>query len=141
MEAASRLLAGEESNPGAFNLLVRTVGRLARAQDAAEAQLVEVSSVAKLILLQGFAPELTCCVSCGRETDLVAFSPGDGGAVCGACVSSSAPQGREAGGECLHAFRTLLECPLGELPRDLLGEELVVQVGRLARHIIREHAM
>ena len=141
MEAASRLLAGEESNPGAFNLLVRTVGRLARAQDAAEAQLVEVSGVAKLILLQGFAPELTCCVSCGRETDLVAFSPGDGGAVCGACLSSSAPQGREAGGECLHAFRTLLECPLGELPRDLLGEELVMQVGRLARHIIREHAM
>lgn len=141
VEAASRLLGEEEANPAAFNLLVRTVDRLCRTRNAEEAQLVEVAGLVKLLLLQGFVPELTRCVICGREQELVAFSPRGGGAVCTHCVGSVAACDREGDGQCVQAFRALLECPVNELDFAVVGTEAAQKVERLARLLMSEHVV
>lgn len=140
LETASRLLPEEESNPGAFNLLVRCVDRLTRTQDAMEADLIEVAGVAKLLLLQGFGPELTQCVFCGCGHDLVSFSAPQGGAVCLSCIEYVPAYERDADQDCLRAYRQILESSLSELRLDINTSDVVAQVRRMAHRIMGAHA-
>ena len=140
LEAATRLLPEEEANPGAFNLLVRCVDRLSRTLDASEADLVEVAGLAKLLLIQGFSPELTRCVVCGRADALVSFSPLEGGAVCLSCIECVPAHERDVDEDCLCAYRQVLESPLSELGCGLVAPQAVAQVRRMTRRIIGAHA-
>lgn len=142
-EAASRLLPEEERNPACYNLLVRSTGRLSLTENAAEAELVATAALAKLLLILGFVPELSCCVICGRRDDLVAFSGREGGAVCAECLgrASTGAVFEERTEEALAAFRLLLERPLARLAAEDASPELVAAVRCMALRLIGEHAV
>ena len=53
------LFPGEEASAAAFNLLVRGVARLAEAEDAATAAGVVLATRLKLLVLLGYAPEVS----------------------------------------------------------------------------------
>ena len=88
LTAVRHLFPGEEASTPAFNLLVRGVARLAEAEDAATASGVVLATRLKLLVLLGYAPEMSRCACCGSEGPLYGFSPGLGGVVCEPCVET-----------------------------------------------------
>ena len=76
--AVRRLFPSEEASAPAFNLLVRGIAQLAEATDQAAAANVVLATRLKLLVLLGYAPEMTRCASCGAEGPFCAFSPGAG---------------------------------------------------------------
>ncbi len=88
LTAVRHLFPGEEASAPAFNLLVRGVARLAEAEDAATASGVVLATRLKLLVLLGYAPEMSRCAGCGSEGPLYGFSPGLGGVVCESCVET-----------------------------------------------------
>jgi DNA repair protein RecO (recombination protein O) len=89
LTAVRHLFPGEEASAPAFNLLVRGVARLAEAEDAATASGVVLATRLKLLVLLGYAPEVTQCARCGGEGPFYGFSPGLGGVICEPCVRSA----------------------------------------------------
>ncbi len=92
MEEGARLLAsvrrlfpGEEASVPAFNLLVRGIAGLAETSDQAAASNIVLATRLKLLVLLGYAPEMTRCSACGAEGPFCGFSPGLGGVLCDAC--------------------------------------------------------
>ncbi len=85
-ELARELVRDHEPHEALFDLLVAYLGRL----DAAPALPIELR-VFELGALEaaGFQPRLDGCARCGAEAGLeaagAAFSPGDGGLLCGRC--------------------------------------------------------
>jgi DNA repair protein RecO (recombination protein O) len=53
-----------------------------RTLDASAAPLVVAGFLLKLLALEGLRPTVESCATCGLETDLVAFDPLEGGALC-----------------------------------------------------------
>jgi DNA repair protein RecO (recombination protein O) len=89
LAAVRHLFPGEEASAPAFNLLVRGVARLAEAEDAATASSVVLATRLKLLVLLGYAPEVTRCARCGCEGPFYGFSPGLGGVICEPCAGTA----------------------------------------------------
>src|SRR6266540_1044743 len=67
----------------------------------------------KLLWLNGYLPHLTSCANCGRDDELVGYSPRAGGAVCRTCAEESlalSPGGRTG-------IEALLRTPLADAAR------------------------
>lgn len=139
LEAVRRLFTEEENNPAAFNLLARGVSALAGAQSPAQADLVVAGTLVKLLLIQGFLPELGSCVVCGATEGLSGFGPEEGGFLCPDCLSAAAAgcfAVSEGGVRCL---RELVEAPLAELDIAVIGEAELREAERMARRLLAFH--
>lgn len=78
LEATDHIVQEREVNPRLFTLLLGALRTLA----AHDHPLIVPGFFWKLLALEGFAPSVEACVSCGSESDLVAFDLDDGGVLC-----------------------------------------------------------
>jgi DNA repair protein RecO (recombination protein O) len=106
MEEGARLLAairhlfpGEEASVPAFNLLVRGIAQLADCRDQAAAASIVLATRLKLLVLLGYAPEMSHCAVCGCDGPFRGFSPSLGGVVCEACLEGGTAPGDAAAAE------------------------------------------
>ena len=103
--AVRHLFPGEEGSGPAFNLLVRGIACLAESPDAETAAHTVLATRLKLLVLLGYAPEMSRCAVCGGDGAVYGFSPSLGGVVCEACAmggaaraGAGAPYGEDAAG-------------------------------------------
>ena len=89
--AVRHLFPGEEGSGPAFNLLVRGIACLAESPDAETAAHTVLATRLKLLVLLGYAPEMSHCAVCGGDGAVYGFSPSLGGVVCEACAVGGAP--------------------------------------------------
>jgi len=89
--AVRHLFPGEEGSVPAFNLLVRGIACLAESADAETAAHTVLATRLKLLVLLGYAPEMSHCAVCGGDGAVYGFSPSLGGVVCEACAVGGAP--------------------------------------------------
>jgi DNA repair protein RecO len=78
LEAVDQLAQERNSVPRVHELLLGAL----RTLDATDAPLVVPAFLLKLLALEGLRPLVDRCVACGADTDLVAFEPVEGGALC-----------------------------------------------------------
>jgi len=113
-EAVLRLFGEQDANPRVFAALVRFLelaGERTSPPDAQPALApLALAFQLKLLWLAGYQPHLAGCAECGRDDDLVGFSPRAGGAVCRECGTGSLP----LGGAARRAIDALLRSPLAE---------------------------
>ncbi len=69
------------SDPRLYHMLLGAIRALAEA----DAPLIVPAFFWKLLAHEGMRPEVSCCASCGREDDLVAFELTEGGVLCRDC--------------------------------------------------------
>ena len=101
LEAMLRLFSEQERNQRAFEAVTRFLDLLdevpARRAERPALDPLALSFQLKLLWLNGYLPHLTSCANCGREDELVGYSPRAGGAVCRTCAGDSlalSPEGR-----------------------------------------------
>jgi DNA repair protein RecO (recombination protein O) len=161
MEEGARLLAsvrrlfpGEEASVPAFNLLVRGIAQLAETSDQAAASNVVLATRLKLLVLLGYAPEMSQCSACGSEGPFCGFSPELGGVLCEACWSgddgvaaADAPAAgarSEGPGFALSAggvatLQVLLEKPLTELEDFDIDSRAAAEVEQVLAQTLAYH--
>lgn len=81
LEAVDTVAQVGEANPRMFNMLVNAL----RSLNEADSPTIVSAFFFKLLGLEGVQPVLEACVSCGREDELVAFDPTEGGVLCRDC--------------------------------------------------------
>ena len=69
------------SDPRLYHMLLGAI----RSLGEADAPLIVPAFFWKLLAHEGMRPEVSCCASCGREDDLVAFELTEGGVLCRDC--------------------------------------------------------
>lgn len=146
MEEGARLLTAvrhlfpvEEGSAPAFNLLVRGVARLAEAEDAATAAGIVLATRLKLLVLLGYAPELSHCAQCGSEGPLYGFSPSLGGVVCESCVGAAGVSCFALSGGAVATLRTLCQNSLADV-RDLeLDDRATAEVEQVVAQTLAFH--
>jgi DNA repair protein RecO (recombination protein O) len=132
-DAVQRLLAGEEANGAAYNLLC-TYQALLVADSAAAGPGPALAFRLKLALAAGFSPELASCAKCGEADHLTAFSGAAGGVVCASCEGEGFPLSEEA-----HRFMVdALAKPLSEAP--IAEGGITGQVDRAVGSTLEHHA-
>jgi DNA repair protein RecO (recombination protein O) len=146
MEEGARLLAavrhlfpGEEASAPAFNLLVRGVARLAEAEDAATASGVVLATRLKLLVLLGYAPEVTQCALCGSEGPFYGFSPGLGGVVCAPCVGTAGTSCFALSTGALATLRSLCENTLADIKDLELDDRATAEVEQVLAQTLMFH--
>lgn len=86
LEAVDQMTIDREPVPHIHRMLTGALGELARGGSS----MVVAAFYLKLLASEGLAPELGQCVSCGSESDLVAFDVVNGGVQCRSCRSGVA---------------------------------------------------
>jgi DNA repair protein RecO (recombination protein O) len=93
LEAMLRLFPEQERNERAFQALTRFLDLLDELPpanpDRPGLDPLVLSFQLKLLWLNGYLPHLTSCANCGREDELVGYSPRAGGAVCRTCAEGA----------------------------------------------------
>jgi DNA repair protein RecO (recombination protein O) len=117
LEAMLRLFTEQEQNRRAFEALTRFLDLLDElppgGSERPALDPLALSFQLKLLWLNGYLPHLTSCANCGREDELVGYSPRAGGAVCRTCAEESlalSPAGRTG-------IEALLRAPLADAAR------------------------
>lgn len=87
VEATERLNEGEAAIEQ-YQLLVGALRALAR--QVIDSQIIRDAYLTRAIALAGWAPELSNCVVCSSQENLVALSINSGGAVCKSCRPAGA---------------------------------------------------
>jgi len=154
--AVRHLFPVEEGSVPAFNLLVRGIAHLAESPDPATAAGIILATRLKLLVLLGYAPEMSHCAGCGSEGPLYGFSPSLGGVVCETCANAGAAP-RDAGGgsagdgpsggfSCfalspgaLATLRVLLDNPLAELERLDIDDRAAAEVEQVLAQTLAYH--
>lgn len=92
VELLEGLLAGEESHPDLFSLLLEVLRAMGRSSED-ELSSLFLSFALRSAAILGYAPRLDACVSCGRDfsEDLVLFLPERGGIICRECADTRQP--------------------------------------------------
>jgi DNA repair protein RecO (recombination protein O) len=146
MEEGARLLGsvrhlfpGEEASAAAFNLLVRGVARLAEAEDAATAAGVVLATRLKLLVLMGYAPEVSHCALCGSEGPLYGFSPALGGVVCDSCVGAENVSCFALSSGAVATLRTLCQNSLAEIKDLELDDRATAEVEQVVAQTLAFH--
>jgi DNA repair protein RecO (recombination protein O) len=151
LAAVRHLFPGEDASVPAFNLLVRGIAQLAECADAAAAASIVLATRLKLLVLLGYAPEMTHCAACGSEGPFYGFSPGLGGVVCEACWAADTgteTPGCEArgAGPCfalsagaVATLQVLLEKPLAELEGFDIDELAAAEVEQVVAQTLGYH--
>lgn len=109
LEAVDQLAQEDQSDPRLYSMLVGALGALA--DPDLDPTLVPAAFFLKALVLEGAAPVLEGCASCGRsdtEVELVAFDLSEGGALCRACR-----RGRPMSEDALVLMRRILGGELG----------------------------
>jgi DNA repair protein RecO (recombination protein O) len=99
LEAVDAVVQEREPDPRAYQMLLGAL----RVLSAQEAPLLVPAFYWKLLAQQGVGPLLDACARCGRDEELVAVDPAEGGALCDACRS-----GRRVSPEALALLRRIL---------------------------------
>lgn len=113
VEAADAIPSDHVADEGIYDLLVRVLSTLD--DERFRPSLVPAAFALRLLALDGSAPVLDECVTCGRSGPLVAFDAGVGGALCATCRS-----GRTMSSDALALLRRLAGGGLGAV---LAGED------------------
>ena len=115
-EAVLKLHAEPEPQPRAYQGLCRFLDLLGEPIERAAEPTHDGLGLAfqlKLLALAGYLPHLVSCASCGRDEQLVGFSPTAGGGVCAGCLGATA--GFAVGEGSVAAIEGLLERPLASV--------------------------
>ncbi len=139
LSAVRHLFPGEEASAPAFNLLVRGIARLSECEDAPTAAGIVLATRLKLLVLMGYAPEVTQCARCGGDGPLYGYSPGLGGVVCDSCVE-------EAGASCfalsngaVATLQTLCQNSLAEIKDLELDDRATAEVEQVVAQTLAFH--
>jgi DNA repair protein RecO (recombination protein O) len=139
LAAVRHLFPGEEGSVPAFNLLVRGIARLADSPDAATAASVVLATRLKLLVLLGYAPEMSRCAACSGEGSLYGFSPSLGGVVCGPCATAGAASCFALSAGAISALRALLDNPLADVEHLCLDDRAIVEVEQVVTQTLAYH--
>jgi DNA repair protein RecO (recombination protein O) len=137
LEAAMRVLAEQEPNVGAYNLLARSLALLAVApprNTPPRHDPIVLGVHAKLLVVSGLLPRLASCTGCGSDGPLVAFSARTGGSLCADCAHLGEP----VAGAVLEALAGLIGRPLSESP-DASPPAAAAGVERIVSLVLQEH--
>ena len=137
LEAAMRVVAEQEPNPAAYNLLARGLALLAvvppRITPPRHEPIV-LGIHAKLIVVAGLLPRLGTCAGCGAAEPLVGFSARIGGGLCAECARLGEPVDAHV----LQAFAELVGRPLSEAA-DACPSNAATGVERIVGLVLQEH--
>ena len=139
LTAVRHLFPGEEASTPAFNLLVRGVARLAEAEDAATASGVVLATRLKLLVLLGYAPEMSRCACCGSEGPLYGFSPGLGGVLCEPCVETTGPACFALSSGAVSTLRALVQNALSDIKDLELDDRATAEVEQVLAQTLAFH--
>ena len=135
------VLPDRDNGRTCLKLLLNTLSLLER--DLRPAPLLKAIFELRLLALSGFAPELSCCQSCGAVSDTGVFYPIDGVLLCQNCAES-APTDRiklPLGKAVLAAMRRILD---SETDRQLFSFTLdpasTQTLGRIVEYFTLCHA-
>ena len=137
LEAAMRILIEEEPNEGAYNLLCRGLGLLAKAPPTdlpPRHDSIVLGVHAKLLVVAGLLPRLASCCACDSPGPLVAFSARLGGALC----TEHMAHGEPVDAAVFAALARLLGSSLADL-REPFPRGVADGVERLIGLVLREH--
>lgn len=82
LEAVDQITPDHEPNDVVYRMLVGAL----RTLDEQPNPLVAAAFFWRLLSVEGFQPGLEACVRCGAGAPFLAFDPGEGGVLCGACA-------------------------------------------------------
>ncbi len=118
-----------------YELLHASLVRLARGDGL---QLATRSFELALLEATGFRPEWQACIACGGEVEAAAaaWSPLDGGVVCGDCRPAH-PLARPIDGTALRVLRAIQAGPYEEAARIRLTPELAAALERVMHDLMR----
>jgi DNA repair protein RecO (recombination protein O) len=139
LTAVRHLFPGEEASAPAFNLLVRGVARLAESGDPVEAAGVVLATRLKLLVLMGYAPEVTACAQCGNEGPFYGYSPGLGGLICDSCAPTAGTACFALSGGAIATLRTLCQTSLTELKDLELDDRAAAEVEQVLSQTLAHH--
>ena len=139
LNAVRHLFPGEETSAPAFTLLVRGIARLAAAEDAATASGVVLATRLKLLVLLGYAPEVSQCALCGSEGLLYGFSPSLGGVVCGSCVETAGASCFALSTGAVSTLRTLCLSSLTDIKDLELDDRATAEVEQVLAQTLAFH--
>jgi DNA repair protein RecO (recombination protein O) len=137
--AVRQLFPQEEGSIPAFNLLVRGVARLAEAPDAAAAAGVVLATRLKLLVLLGYAPEMSRCASCAGQGPMYGFSPSLGGVVCERCATAGAATCFALSAGALTTLCALVDTSLAEVDRLELDQRAAAEVEQVVAQTLAYH--
>jgi DNA repair protein RecO (recombination protein O) len=120
LAAVRHLFPGEEGSVPAFNLLV-------------------LATRLKLLVLLGYAPEMSRCAACSGEGSLYGFSPSLGGVVCGPCATAGAASCFALSAGAISALRALLDNPLADVEHLCLDDRAIVEVEQVVTQTLAYH--
>lgn len=132
-----RLFPQEEANPAVFNLLVRAVAGLAAA-DAPGAAKIVLATRLKLLVLLGYAPDLSGCAVCGGAEGLFSYCPARGGLVCEECLAAG-EEGFAISAATLRGLHDLLTRPLVEVDGVRLEAGTAAEVEQVLTQTLAYH--
>ena len=129
LEVEDQLAQERHANPGLYDMVVGAL----RALDAHDAPLLVPAFCLKVLALEGSAPVLDECVSCGAVDGLVAFDLVEGGVLCRSCRS-----GRPVSPDALALIRRILGGGLASALAEPAGS-LAGEVTDLATEAMEVH--
>jgi len=129
LEVVDQLSQERHANPRLFDMLLGAL----RALEADDAALLVPAFCLKVLALEGSAPVLDECASCGSAGDLVAFDILEGGALCRSCR-----RGRPVSADALALVRRILGGGLAAALAEPAGP-VVGEVDELATEAMEVH--
>jgi DNA repair protein RecO (recombination protein O) len=112
LEVVDQLAQERHANPRLYEMVVGALHAL----EESDAPLLVPAFLLKVLALEGSAPTVDVCVSCGAADDLVAFDLNEGGVLCRSCR-----RGRSLSPEALLLLRRILGGGLASALREPAG--------------------
>lgn len=129
LEVADKVSVERHASVSLYELLVRAL----RSLEANDAPLVVPAFFLKVLAVEGSAPLLEACASCGSAGELVAFDLTEGGALCSACR-----RGRAVSPGALRLMRGVLGGGLAEVLRSEAGP-VASEVSEIVNEAMESH--
>ncbi|MEY4131732.1 MAG: repair protein RecO [Actinomycetota bacterium] len=130
LEVADQLAQEGEVNSELYKMLLGAL----RTLESNPSPLVTPAFFWKVLALEGFRPEVDCCVLCEATEDLVAFDFESGGVLCRRCR-----RGMAISPEAIQLLQLVLGGRLGEALAAENSQAVVVEVDQLAVRTVEHH--
>ncbi len=122
-------------------MLARGLAKIAGAGGAGDVSVAVAGTIVKLLLVQGFIPDLAGCVSCGTAEGLAGFGAEEGGILCARCLETAAVGCFAVTDEGICCLRDLVACPLADLDPNQMGESGLREAERMVHRLRRLHRL
>jgi DNA repair protein RecO (recombination protein O) len=129
LEVVDQVAQERHANPRLYEMVVGAL----RVLEERDAPLLVPAFLLKVLALEGSAPTVDVCVSCGAPDDLVAFDLNEGGVLCRSCR-----RGRPLSSDALELLRRILGGGLSSALREPAGE-LADELTELATEATEVH--